>query len=236
MVFAYSCHPTTLGAKNLLISGDYAGFAQKEIEKRRPGTVAMFVQLCGADQNPNPRGTQELAERHGMEMADAVDRALTGRGRRLRPPLRAALEIAQLPFPAYGRERFEARLNDKNAFRARHAKKMLELIDAGRPIRQIPYPVQAVRFGKDATIVALGGEVVIDYALRVRREFGREETIVAGYSNDVMCYIPSRRVLKEGGYEADDSLIYDGMPGPFDETVEETIFGAIRSALAKVGR
>ena len=63
-----------------------------------------------------------------------------------------------------------------------------------------------------------------------------EDLIVAGYSNDVMCYIPSLRVLKEGGYEAVDSLVYDGMPGPFDERVEETIFAAMRKAMAAVGR
>jgi hypothetical protein len=236
LIFAYACHNTTLTAKNLLVSGDYAGFAQQELEKRHPGARALFLQLCGGDQNPAPRGTLELAERHGKELADAVDRALESRRRRLHPPLRAALEITRLPFPDYPRARFEARLNDPNAFRARHAKKMLELIDSGRPIRSIPYPVQAIRFGKDATLIALGGEVVIDYALRAKREFAREDTIVAGYSNDVMCYIPSLRVLREGGYEADDSLIYDGMPGPFDEAVEETVFAAIRSALRAVGR
>jgi neutral ceramidase len=236
VLFAYACHATTLGGDNLLISGDYAGFAQAEMQKRHPGAVAIFVQLCGADQNPAPRGTMELAARHGAGLAAAVEEVLSRNGKPLRPPLRAALEIAALPFPSYPRDRFEARLTDTNAFRAAHARRMLDLIDSGRPILSIPYPVHAIRFGKDATLIALGGEMVVDYALRAKREFSREDTIVAGYSNDVMCYIPSARVLKEGGYEADDSLIYDGMPGPFADTVEETIFAAMRAALHKVGR
>jgi neutral ceramidase len=236
VIFAYACHPTTLGGDNLLIGGDYAGFAQAEVEKRHPGTVALFVQLCGADQNPSPRGAMDLAARHGASLAAAVEQVLGKKGKPLRPPLRAALETAELPFPRYPRERFQTRLADTNAFRAGHARRMLELIDTGRPILSIPYPVHAIRFGKDATLIALGGEVVIDYALRAKREFKREDTIVAGYSNDVMCYIPSVRVLREGGYEADDSLIYDGMPGPFADAVEETIFAAMRTALRKVGR
>jgi hypothetical protein len=95
-----------------------------------------------------------------------------------------------------------------------------------------------VRFGKDLTLVALGGEVVVDYVLRAKRDFNaaREPLIVAGYSNDVMCYIPSVRVLKEGGYEAVDSMYYYDQPGPLAEDVEERVFAAIRNVLKRVGR
>ena len=58
---------------------------------------------------------------------------------------------------------------------------------------------------------------------------------MAGYSHDVMCYIPSLRVLREGGYEAVDSMIYYGQPGPFAESVEEKVFDAIRRVLRGVG-
>ena len=75
----------------------------------------------------------------------------------------------------------------------------------------------------------------MDYALRAKREFPQEHLVVAGYCSEVQSYIPSLRVLKEGGYEADDSMIYYGHPGPFDETVEETVFGAIRKVMKAVG-
>ena len=88
--------------------------------------------------------------------------------------------------------------------------------------------MQAVRFGRDLTLLALGGEPVVDYALRLKRELPGENLIVAGYCNDVMCYIPSRRVLPEGGYEAVDNTIYYGQPGPFAESVEEAIVAAVR--------
>jgi len=86
------------------------------------------------------------------------------------------------------------------------------------------------------TVLALGGEVVVDYALRVKQEYGARGMVVAGYSNDVMAYIPSLRVLKEGGYEAADSMIYYGQPGAWDEQVEESIFAAIHRALERVKR
>jgi len=51
-----------------------------------------------------------------------------------------------------------------------------------------------------------------------------------------MCYIPSDRVLQEGGYEAVDNLVYYGQPGPFAPGVEGRVFQAIREVMKKVGR
>jgi hypothetical protein len=97
----------------------------------------------------------------------------------------------------------------------------------------MPYTVQALRFGNALTFLFLNGEVVIDYTLRARREFPDDNLVVAGYCNDVQAYIPSLRVLKEGGYEANDSMIYYGQPGPFTDDVEETVFRAIRDVLTR---
>jgi hypothetical protein len=112
---------------------------------------------------------------------------------------------------------------------------MLEAIDKGYDISTISYPVQAVRFNKDFTILALGGEVVVDYSLNTKKRYPLENMFVAGYSTEVQCYIPSARVLKEGGYEPDNSMIYYGLPGPFAGNVEEKVTGAIDLVLKKTG-
>ena len=70
--------------------------------------------------------------------------------------------------------------------------------------------------GRGLTLVALGGEVVVDYALRLARDYPGERLWAAGYSNDVFGYVPSLRVLEEGGYEGGGAMIYYGRPGPFD--------------------
>jgi neutral ceramidase len=75
---------------------------------------------------------------------------------------------------------------------------------------------------------------VIDYSIRAKREFPHANLVVAGYSSDVMCYIPSLRILHEGGYEADDSMIYYGQPGPFSEQVEEQVFELTQRVMAEV--
>ncbi len=234
VLFGYACHNTTLGGNIYQISGDYAGFAQQEFEREHPGATALFLMLCGADQNPNPRGTVELATEYGRTLAREAARVAGGQMKPIEGRLRAAFRIVEPRFAPLTREHFEQELKDSLPARVRHGRAMLKLYDEGRPIRRIPYPVQAIRFGDTVTLVALGGEVVIDYALRTKREF-KGPIIVAGYSNDVMCYIPSLRVLKEGGYEAEESMMWYGQPGPFDENIEEVVFGGIRSVMRRVG-
>lgn len=236
VLFAYACHNTTLGGDFYRIGGDYAGYAQAEIEAAHPKAVALFVMLCGGDQNPSPRGTLDLARAHGHALAAEVGRVLGARTRRLKPPVRVAFETATLDFAPRSRADYEADLAGRDVFRQRRARLMLAAWDEGRPIAQTPYPVQAVRFGRGLTLVALGGEPVVDYALRAKRELRGEHLVVAGYCNDVMGYIPSRRVLLEGGYEAVDNTIYYGLPGPFADTVEERVFDAVRRVVTAVGR
>jgi len=236
VVFAYACHNTTLGGDFYRIGGDYAGYAQAAIEAAHPKAVALFVMLCGGDQNPSPRGTLDLAKQHGHALAAEVERVLGGRLARLSPPVRVAFEAATLDFAPHTRAAFERDLAGDDAFRQRRARLMLAAYDEGRPVTQTPYPVQAVRFGRGLTLLALGGEPVVDYVLRAKNELRGEDLIVAGYCNDVMGYIPSRRVLREGGYEAVDNTIYYGLPGPFADTVEDAVFASVRRVTRAVGR
>jgi hypothetical protein len=235
VLFGYACHNTTLGGDFYQIGGDYAGFAQAELERAHPGTTALFLMLCGGDQNPNPRGTLEHAQRYGQALAAEVGRVLGTALLPVRPPVRTAVEVIPLEFAPHDRATFEQEATSPDKYRPRRARLMLAAYDAGQPVRQTPYPVQAVRLGADLTVLALAGEVVVDYALRAKRELAGENLIVAGYCHDVMGYIPSRRVRQEGGYEAVDSMIYYGQPGPFADSVEETIFAAVRRVAERVG-
>ena len=233
VLFAYACHNTTLNGDFYEVSGDYAGFAEARLEADYPGATALFIALCGGDQNPNPRGTIELAEQHGRELAAEAHRILDGPLGPLRGPLRAAYIVTALPFAPQSPATYEADLANPKASPAakRRARSMLD-----HPVQETSYPVQAIRFGKDLTLLALSGEVVVDYDLRSKREYSVEPLIVAAYSNSVMCYIPSERVLREGGYEAQDNMVYYGQPGPFAPGVETRVFDAIHHVMKKVGR
>src|SRR5688572_6715712 len=236
IVFGYACHNTTLTGEIYQMSGDYAGFAADALENQHSGATAMFLMLCGADQNPNPRSTIELARRHGAALATEVARVVSTPMTPVSGSIKTVFKTAPLRFAAKSRQDFEAELKSKLAAGVRRAEIILKSLDSGKKIEQVDYPVQAIRFGRSLTLVALGGEVVVDYALRIKREYPGEPIIVAGYSNDVMCYIPSVRVLKEGGYEAVDSMIYYAQPGPFAEDVEDRVIALVRKVMKDIGR
>jgi hypothetical protein len=228
VVFGYACHNTTIGAEVSKLSGDYAGFCQAELRRSHPGVEALFVAGCGADANPYPRGSEELARAHGSELAAAVDKSLSDTLQPLRGPLRASFERVNLAFaPAPSRDELERRLQDKNPYVVKHAREMLAILDRdGNLPADYPYPIQVWQFGKNLTWIALGGEVVVDYDLRLKNMFGADRLWVSGYSNDVMGYIPSLRVLKEGGYEGGGAMMYYVRPGPWSDAVEDTIIRA----------
>jgi neutral ceramidase len=234
--FGYACHNTTLTGEFYQLSGDYAGFAADALEQRHPGATALFLILCGADQNPNPRSTLDLARQHGSTLAGEVEKAIASPMTVVSGPVRTAFRLAELRFAPRSRQDFEAELKSKVPAQVRRGEMMIKALDAGKKVGRLDYPLQAVRFGDTLTLLALGGEVTVDYGLRTRREYAGEPLITAGYSNDVMCYIPSARVLREGGYEAVDSMFYYAQAGPFAEDVEERVFAAIRQVMKGVGR
>jgi len=236
VVFGYACHNTVLA--DYLINGDYAGFAQEALEKAHPGATAMFVEDCGADANPLPRRSVELARRYGANLADAVDEVLRGKMRPQSGPIKAAFELVDIAFqPPPSRQEFQSRVTDHDASRARHAKYMLSIYARdGKLPSHYPYPVQVWRFGSGLQWIILGGEVVVDYSLRLKKQYGWDDTWVAAYSNDVFAYIPSLRVLKEGGYEGGGAMIPYGQPSPFTESVEETIVAKVDELVRRTGR
>ena len=223
IVFGYACHATTLSFYQW--SGDWPGFAQIEIEKAYPGATALFVAGCGADQNPLPRRTVELARRYGGEAASGVGAAIGAGLNPVAGALRMSYSEIELPFAELPtREQVEKDAASKDRYVAGRAKLLLSQWDRdGKLSPTYPYPVQVWRLGAGPTIVFLGGEVVVDYSLRLKRELGPEKTWVASYSNDVMAYVPSLRVLKEGGYEGGGAMLYYGLPAPWGEQIEQRI-------------
>jgi len=227
VAFGYACHATVLSFYRY--SGDYPGFAQMEVEKALPGAVALFWAGCGADQNPLPRRNVEQAKAYGRRLAEAVLRAVDATTQPIKGTLATSYAEIDLPFDKLPtREQLESEAGSPNHYIASRAKLLLTKIDRdGALSPTYPYPVQVWRLGPDVRFVILGGEVVVDYALRLKRELG-PTTWVAAYSNDVMAYIPSRRVLNEGGYEGGGAMVYYGLPTAWAPQVEELIVRKVK--------
>lgn len=224
IVFGYACHNTTLSFQQFC--GDYAGFAQYDLEERHPGAVALFVQGAGGDQNPYPRRELQLAQQHGRALADAVDHALSAKQIELTGTLRSARANADLEFqPLPPRDVLEERLRASNPYVRRKAEWLLEQLASKQSVpTHYACPVQTAMLGDQLLLVAIGGEVVVDYALRCKAQYPDLKVWFAGYSNDVFGYLPSLRVLQEGGYEGGGAMTYTTLPGPFSETVESCIW------------
>ncbi len=211
ILFGYACHPTTLSF--MTWCGDYPGFAQELLEQRHPGATAMFVNTCGGDQNPLPRREVELCRKYGRMLADAVTEALTVPLQAVSGRLQTAFELIDLPYlQVVSAADLRALLQDSNSLKARWAVRMLAKLEAGDKFETAsPYPVHVWLLGNEMRWIGLGAETVVDYALRFKSEYGNG-TWVMGYADDMLAYIPSRRVWEEGGYEGGSSLYEYGRP------------------------
>ena len=237
VVFGYACHATTLSG--LQYCGDYPGFAQEYLEQLYPGATAFFFAGCGGDQNPTPRTRDralELCRQHGHALANAVEAGLQGPPTPVRGPLRTALTEVTLDFAEPPtKATLEQQAKSDNKYERMHAEYLLQQLEhEGALTSTYPYLVQVVQFGDDLAMVALAGEVVVDYALRLKREIDGPPLWVAGYSNDVFGYIPSQRVLAEGGYEGGGAMLYTPFPGPFTSSVEPRIVQAVHDLINQV--
>lgn len=211
ILFGYACHPTTLSF--MTWCGDYPGFAQELLEQRHPGATAMFVNTCGGDQNPLPRREVELCRKYGRMLADAVTEALTVPLQAVSGRLQTAFELIELPYlQVVSAADLRALLQDSNSLKARWAVRMLAKLEAGDKFETAsPYPVHVWLLGNEMRWIGLGAETIVDYALRFKSEYGNG-TWVMGYADDMLAYIPSRRVWEEGGYEGGSSLYEYGRP------------------------
>jgi len=231
VIFGYACHPTTLSINQF--SGDYVGFAQLELEKRYPGTTALFFQGAGGDQNPIPRRSIPLAIQYGKQLAATVERVLSEEMQQQESSLITRYSEIDLllddPLPL---EQLQE-IAKKDDYQARWAKGMIsELKTKGHLIKSYPFPVGYWQIGQQKLFV-LGGESVISYSLKLKQIFG-EQIFVMSYANDVVGYIPSEVVLEEGGYEGDTSQRVYGLPSKWSSGVESAIISELENIATKI--
>ncbi len=225
VVFGYACHATTLDGYEWC--GDYPGFAQAALEARNPGVTALFFAGCGGDQNPLPRRSVALARQYGETLAAAVQRVLEDPMATLEPNLATTYNEVDLPLdPAPDVESLRQRATDADGYEQRCTQALLDRFDReGSLPASYPYPVQAWRLGTQV-LVALGGEVVVGYAVAIKERFG-QETFVMAYANDVLSYIPTEDVLAGGGYEGQSAQMIYGLPAPWASGIEARILGEV---------
>lgn len=240
IVFNYACHCTTFGGDYNRVNGDWAGYASKLLEEDNTGAIALCTIGCGADANPErPReNVLEVAQRQGQEIADEVSGLFAEETSfsRLTSNLATNFGYAGLPIDRPSIPELQANLKSPRQQVRNHAEVMLETKQRmGRFPESYPMPIQTWRFGNDFAMVFLGGEVCVDYALRLKKELPElqagispDNVWVSAYANDVFGYVAPERMRKEGGYEVDFSMIYYLQPARWSSGTEEVIIRRVK--------
>jgi hypothetical protein len=210
----YSAHPTLLKPDNLLLSGDYPGALQAEIE-RKQGGVALFTVGAVADQTAHSEvGADDFdrVNRMGMTLAERV---LAGRRSVLFDEsgvLEAVRPSLPLPPPQLR-------------------------IGAGR---RLPTFIGEIFFDRESVIhlvrvgplVLVGVPADLSSALgkEIKAEAGRHalHALIVGFANDYIGYILPPRDYFSNAYEAHMSF-----NGPF---MGEYLVHSVKELMAKLGQ
>ncbi len=231
----YACHCTSM--TNNKIGGDWAGFAQQGIERNHPGAIAMVSIGCGSDSNPERRAEGDdvtAPSEFGGEIADEVERLLKMPLKPVTGEITATLNHIDLPLnPVPTREELE-KLVAAVGSAGYNATFQLAKLDRGERLQTaVRYPIQTFRFGDSLTMAFLGGEICVDYALRLREELDAERVWLHGYSNDFGCYVPSERLVREGGYGGGAEVVYFALPNTLQGGLEDKIVGEVKRQMAE---
>ena len=231
----YACHCVVM--TDTLLSGDWVGYAQDHIQRSNPGCTALVSIGCGADANPRGRELPDqaaIAEGLGQELAAEVQRLLDSGLTPITEAPRAVIQRVALPLaPLPSRERWEELAKADGAV-GHHARTQLARLDRGEALMtEISYPIQTIAFGSELAWVFMPGEVVVDYALRMKSELDGGRLWINAYANACPGYVPSERILKEGGYEGGGAMIYYDIPGPYAAGLEDVIVANLRNQLGE---
>ena len=231
VVAGYACHCTTIGSTPAFI-GDWAGYASQYLEREYPGSVALVTIGCGGDQNPSPRGKLEFSQQYGQMIRDEVVKLVKEGMPKIVGQTEATFANVPLPFAPLPTLEEWKEMSEADGINGFYASNFVRKIEQGETIPDhLPYPIQCWSIGDDLAIVFLGGEVTVDYSLVLKEKAPAGKLWVAAYSNDVRSYIPSQRVLKEGGYEGGGSRVWYDQPQVFAEPVEATILKEVQRQL-----
>ena len=223
----YACHCTTAGSANR-INGDWAGYAAAALDREFSDAVGLVSIGCGADVGPQPAGSGALAQQHGEALAAEVTRVISREPVRLKSGPIAESVVVELPIDAPQARAFWDEQLRRGGFHNQLAQVMISRLQkSGRIEKTVSYPLTTWKFGSDLVMVFMAGEVVVDYSVLLNSRIDWRRLWLTAWSNDMPGYIPSRRVLREGGYEADFSQVYYAQPGRYLPEVEDVVLAGV---------
>ncbi|PTX61835.1 neutral/alkaline ceramidase-like enzyme [Melghirimyces profundicolus] len=231
LLIHYTCHPTTTDEN--VVSSEFPGAAMNEIEERvGDGVVAAFLQGCCGDIRPAlfrdgtfHRGTVQDVDSLGQALAEEVMKVFAQPMKELSPvPLRSRTLRLNLPF---GRLPSLEELKEKSRRPGMEGEWSRHLLAHPERIRpHLPFELTHMEMAEGFSLLAMNGEVVVEYGLMIKERF-QGRVLPVPYSNGMIGYIPTAAQTEEGGYEAEESTFYFGLPASFSQLLEERIEEAL---------
>ena len=238
----FGCHPTSRGG--YMLGGDYPGFLCRALSEQTQAP-SLFATGCAGNIRPWFKGENDGFNTPSLEELESASRRIAHEVMQSRPSatlvntegLRTTSEFHHLPY---------AELPDEDTFRDkaenhtnplhRHwASEMLKLSEAGGLPSSCPQEIQVVQFNEEMQAVFLGGEVLAEIGLHIKRALQPTTTITVAYSNGLIAYVPSKETYDLGGYEVDGSHFYFLRPAPFAKEIEDLIVTKTVDIVKKAG-
>lgn len=229
---SYACHGTTLLGDINKTHGDWIGEAQRLVEVNHPDAIALVAQGCGGNADPDTRGTLAIATQHGQAIADEVERLLKTNLQPLTSVPSVSVKKIQLPFEHVPDTKEFIEMTKEKGAKGHNAEVHLERLVRGIPLdTALTYPIEVWTFGKQLAMVFLADEMMAEYSLRLRKELATTKLWVNAYTNDVKAYIPTAKMIPEGGYEVEVNMYYYDHPFHFSAAIEDMIIGTVYQML-----
>jgi hypothetical protein len=242
LLFSVSTHASMIGGFE--ISAEYPGVAMRVLDEHLGTVGSLFLQGVAGDSKPcvigkgvdrwRP-GTWELMEKAGNIVAQEVIQLLKKGLVRVEPGLCVASVETQWPLEnAPPRSEFEAivsgtgpeKRNKKN-IRYMWAVEQLGLLDKGYTLpNSVIIKAHGLQLGKGLRIFALEGEPVAEFGSLVEKFYGSGTTFPIGYTDGEALYLPTSKMLPEGGYEVVSYWEY-GYPAPLAKGMEDAVLKAL---------
>lgn len=232
IVVNYACHPVVLGAKSNQISSDWVGVMRQFVESKTWGKV-LFIQGAAGDINPLP-GEPTNSETDLKVLGELIGNQVVNTWQSIQTmPQSTLLSIEEkvfVPFASVADYRNIQLEEMGGALEGLNMEEMKEWLRTYMPWsvelkenrgqQEAALQMQAVQIG-DTAIIGIGAELFSTIGKNIKKHSPFENTMVAGYTNGLLGYIPTPDEYPRGGYEIDEAYLGFWLPAPLaPETAE----------------
>ena len=235
----YNCgvHAVSLRGDNCLISADWPGYTNKKIEEEKH-CISIFLQgACGDINVKDPSGYEGLKE-NGKNLAREIFKVQEKLKWKKNLKIRVITKTIDLPLRILNEEDIEKIMGKYQENRKNENFEKFIQEWRGNAIKEInknprdllPTEIQFIQIGKDICFVMQPSELFTKWQLKIKEISPCENTLVVGYANDYVGYIPDEDDFDREGYAAHMVPMITGF-FPFENDVGRFLVEEIRKIL-----